>query len=262
MAGKLYRYDWIGVSSSNASSTNDPTIRFRVNSFDFATAFEMVIESAGTDPPFAPTTTPRDYVMYWTPYHASDVRPSFDVYDFDMFGDTGTIYLDELVVYETDIPATGWTAETVPAFGTWTALTSIPPYGTVTSGTSGGLQLTTTMSAGFNYGFWSTATPISMSVDILYRVLATVASSDTSPPEAYMRVTSRDFQVTYRFKASGLAVAPDADGEVYPIYFEDHEAVGGQEGFNLAFELFDGDAARGGTVTLTDVDVESHALIP
>jgi hypothetical protein len=262
-ADKLFKYEWMGVSSNNTSSTNDPTVRFRVNSFDFATAFEMIISSVGTDPPFAPTTTPRDYTMYYMPYHASDMTPAFDVYDFDP-SDTGIIYLDELVVSETDAPTADWTAVSYPAFGTWTALTSISPYGTVTSGTSGGLQLTSTVSAGFNYGFWQSSAggTIPMAADTMYRVLATIASSDASPPQAFMRVSSADFQVTYRFKADGLTVAPDADGEVYPIYFEDHDAYVGLEAFNLAFEIFDGDSARGGTITLTDVDVESHALIP
>jgi len=259
--GKLYKYEWKGVDSSLASSTNDPTLRFRINSTDFSTAFEMVISSVGTDPPFAPTTTPRDYNMYFLPVGGHDMVPAFDVYDFDA-SDAGQLNLDELVVWKATLPTADWSAETVPAFGTWTALTSISPYGSVTSGTSGGLQLTTTVGNGFNYGFW-TSTNLPMAADTLYRVLPIVSSSDANPPECYIRVNSQDFQVTYRYKASGASVAPDSDGEVYPVYFESHDMVSGAEGFNIGLEIFDGDSTtRGGTITLTTIVAESHALLP
>jgi hypothetical protein len=260
-SGNLYRFVW-NVYTDQANNLNVPTVRFRMNAADFSYAYEVTLASANaTENPYLPSPTPRDYNMYMTPYNAQPVFPTYDVYDFDA-ADAGTVYLEQLDVYQTALPATGWTAETVPAFGSWSALTSITPYGAVSSGTTGGLQLTSSVSNGFNYGFWNSAANIPISTGNIYRVLATVASSDASPPQALIRTNSADAQVSARFTASSLSAAPDADGEVYPIYFGVHEQVSGQEGFNISFEIGDFDSARGGTITLTDVTVESHAVIP
>jgi len=256
---KLFKYVW--TVTADATQLNMPTIRFRVNEETFAYTHTMALSS--TDPgsdPFMPTSTPRDYNQYVMPITTGAMFPIFDVYDFDST-DQGTASLEQLVVYKADVPATGWTADTVPAFGSWSALTSITPYGAVTSGTSGGLQLTSSVSNGFNYGFWNSAANIAMADNKLYRVLFNIASTATAPPNGMVRVSSQDTQVSYRLSYAP-ATAPDSDGEVYPLYFETHEYVSGLNGFNLNFEIADFENTLGGTITLTDVVVENHDLIP
>ncbi|MCD6385546.1 hypothetical protein J7M23_07175, partial [Candidatus Sumerlaeota bacterium] len=101
----------------------------------------------------------------------------------------------------------------------------------------------------------------SMSPNTLYRVVFTVASSDTSPPNGMFRIGSEDLQVSYRLRYYP-ATAPDADGEDYPVYFETHDTVSGLDDFYLVFEIADFENTQGGTITLTGVTVDSHAEIP
>lgn len=257
-ANKLYKFTW--TLTSNATADNVvPTARFRVNPVDFSYAMEMVVESAqATSNPFVPTATPKDYNAYLLPISAADMTAVFDVYDFS--DDAGSVYLEEMKVYKTDVP-TDWTPITPPALGSWTATTSIPPYHSVTSGTTGGLQLTSSVSENFAYGYWVSPVVTSMTDDTLYRVVFTIASSDASPPNGMVRVSAQDFQATYRLKYYP-ATAPDADGEDYPIYFESHDFVSGLDGFFLVFEIGDFENTLGGTITLTGVTVDSRPTIP
>lgn len=97
----------------------------------------------------------------------------------------------------------------------------------------------------------------SMTPETLYRVVFTVASSNPSPPNGMLRVTSEDYQVSYRLKFY-LPSTSDADGEDYPIYFESHDTVYGRDRFFLSFEIADFEYTQGGILTLTDVTIESH----
>lgn len=256
---KLFKFVW--TLTSDAAQLTMPTIRFRVNEAAFAYTHTMAVSSSNTiDNPYMPTATPKDYNQYVMPITTGAMFPIFDVYDFDA-ADQGTVSLEQLEVFKADVPATGWTAMTIPGLGGWAALTNIPPYGAVTSGTSGGLQLTSSVSNGFNYGFWNSAANMTMEADKLYRAIFSIASSDAAPPNGMVRVNAQDTQVAYRLSYAP-ATAPDADGEDYPLYFESHDFVTGQDGFNLNFEIADFEATLGGTITLTGVVVENNNLIP
>lgn len=111
-ASKLYKFAW-SVSTSQANQDNVPTVRLRVNAASFANT--MALGSDGVTNPNAPTATAKTYNQYVMPVAAEDLRPSFDVYDFNT-ADAGNVYLEQLDVYTADVPATGWTADAVPAF--------------------------------------------------------------------------------------------------------------------------------------------------
>lgn len=258
-ANKLYKFTW--RLSSSVAQNNMPTIRFRVFPENFSYSSAMTLQSANpSSNPNMPTATPKDYNQYVLPLSSSNLVPAFDVYDFDPV-DAGNVYLEELKVCKLHIPSTGWTSVSVPSFGSWSAVTSIPPYYSVTSGTSGGLQLSSSVSEAFAFGFWNSPLVTSMAPDTLYRVVFTVSSSDTSPPNGMFRIASEDLQVSYRVRYY-LAIAPDSDGEDYPVYFETHNFVTGQDDFYLAYEIADFENSQGGTITLTSVDIESHPVIP
>lgn len=258
-ANKLYKFSW--KLTTDAAQNDVPTIRFRVSPADFSYSMAMTLQSAnGASNPFMPTATEKEYRAYVVPLSSANMAAICDVYDFDPV-DQGTVYIEELAVFNTDIPSDGWTPITPPAFSSWSAVTSVTPYHSVSSGTTGGLQLSSSVSENFAFGFWSSPYVTSMSADTLYRVVFTVASSDASPPNGMFRIGAEDLQVSYRLRYY-LATAPDADGEDYPVYFESHDFVSGLDDFYLAFEIADFENTQGGTITLTGVTLESHDLIP
>ncbi len=259
VAGKLYQFTW-AINTTQATAEDVPTMRFRINSGTYSYAMEMIVESAGSSPPYMPPTVgTKDYIQYVMPLDSSSLLPVLDVYDFST--DSGTIYLDQLDIATLDVPSTGWTAESVADFGSWIVDTSIPPYHNVTSGTSGGLQFTSSVSEVFAFGFWTSPADITFTDNQLYRALFTIQSSDSSPPNGAMRVAAADNQVSYRLKYY-LAEKPSASGTTYPVYFETHDYVPAANTFNLNFEVMDFEGTQGGTITLTDVDVERHNLLP
>lgn len=258
-ANKLYKLTWT-LSTNQADQLKVPTTRMRINEENNAYTFTMAIQSSNAaSNPFMPTSTNRDYNQYLLPRTTDAFYANFDVYDFDNTGpgaDSGNVYCDELVIYEADTSdVSGWASVTVPVLSTWGSLTSIPPYHSVTSGQVGGLQLTSSVSEGFAYGFWNSSY-VTMAADKLYRALFTISSSDTSPPNGMVRVSSEDLQVAYRFSYL-LSDAPDSDGEVYPIYLESHDMVSGQEGMLFVLEIADFEDNQGGTITLSSVTVEN-----
>jgi hypothetical protein len=221
----------------------------------------MIIQSEGAtnsnEPPDYPTT--KDYNMFVWPHGTSGMVPYMDVYDFDPSGDSGTVYVDEVQLVKHTAPSTGWSSMTVPTFGSWTALTSIPPYGSVSSGQVSGLQLTSGISSSFNFGFWMSPSTMSYSAATLYRATFDVSSSDSNPPNGMFRVSSEDSQMSYRLKYYA-ALAPDADGEDYTVYFETHDYEVAYPNFNLNFEIGDFEPTQGGTLSLDTVTVESHGF--
>ena len=221
---------------------------------------EMIVESAGTAY-MPPTVGTKDYIQYVLPLDTWALFPVLDVYDFDPSGDSGTIFLDELDIAALDIPSTGWTAETVASFGSWTSYTSIPPYHSPSSGTTGGLQLTSGVSESFAFGLWASPADLPFTASQLYRAGFTVSSSDTSPPNGALRVAAADNQVGYRLKYYP-ATKPGSGGTTYPIYFETHDYETGVDDFFLNFELMDFESGQGGTITLTNAIVERHDLLP
>ncbi len=256
-SNKLYKFAW-EVSTNQEIPSLVPTVRFRINPLDFAYSSEMTVESAGSAPPFAPTATPKVYNQYLLPLSTGDMQPSFDVYDFS--DDTGEVYLEKLEIYDIDVPAAG-TPVSVPALNTWTVTTNVDPYDNPGSGTTGGLQLSSGVSANFVYGYWNSPNVADMVPDTLYRAVWTVASSDANPPNAFFRAQASDFQVSNRLKLLYLS-APDADGEDYTMYWEAHEPYGDSKAFQLVFEIGDFEAEQGGTITLSNVSVDSQPVIP
>lgn len=253
-ANKLFKFAWM-LSTSQANQDLVPTVRLRVNSAGFSYAQTMTLSSDGVTNPNAPTATPKVYNQYVMPLDTNGLVPYFDVYDFGT--DAGAVYLEEMTASATTPNLDGWTADTVPAFGSWLAVTSISPFSAVSSGTTGGLQLASTVAASNAFGFWASGfgSGITLADGNVYRALFTVASSDTAPPNGYVRVSTGDLQVAYRL--SWLAgTAPDADGEAYPLWFETQaDVAGGNYGASLNFECADFEPDRGGTITLTDVTV-------
>ncbi|MCD6385824.1 hypothetical protein J7M23_08620 [Candidatus Sumerlaeota bacterium] len=261
VANKLYKLTWT-VSTDQTNPDNVPTFRFRVNDEAFAYSMTMVVSSAGSTNPFMPPTVgTKDYNMYVLPITTNGLFPVFDVYDFDPSGDNGTLYLDELNITRYDVPGTGWTAESVAPFSSWSALTSVSPFHAVTSGTSGGLQLSSSVSENYAFGLWNSPADIAYTDNQLYRAIFTIQSSDSSPPNGMLRVASQDNQVNYRLSYYS-ATKPDSDGEDYPIYFETHDYESSANHFFLNFEIADFENTQGGTITLTNVTVERHDLLP
>lgn len=261
VANKLYKLTW-SVSTDQTEPSNVPTIRFRGNVESFPYAMTMVVTSAGSTNPFMPPSVgTKDYNMYVYPLTPDGLFPAFDVYDFDPSGDNGYVYLEELHITRYDVPSTGWITESVPSFSSWSAVTSIPPFHSVTSGTSGGLQLSSSVSESYAFGFWHSPATFSYIDNQLYRAIFTVQSSDSAPPNGMLRVSSEDNQVSYRLSYYPMT-QPDADGEEYPIYFETHDYEPGANHFFLNFEIGDFENNRGGTITLTNVVVQRHDLLP
>ncbi len=258
-SGKLFKLVW-EMSTNQANAINVPTIRFRINEDAYSYAASMIIESVAPDY-MPPSTGTKDYPMYVMPITNGNFHPSFDVYDFQAPGDNGEVYLEQLDVYALSVPSTGWLFDTVPSFNDWIVDTNIPPYHIPTSGTTGGLQLYSSIPESFAYGMWSSPATIPYVDNQIYRVEFTIASDDPAPPNGKVRVTSEDYQVTYRFEYYAPA-APDSDGEVYPIYFEPHDYVSGVSHFILNFEIADFESVLGGTITLTECSCQRHDMFP
>jgi len=98
-----------------------------------------------------------------------------------------------------------------------------------------------------------------MEDDRIYEIKFEVTSDDANPPNGMFRVASGDLQVSYRLQYYYLA-APDSDGEIYPIYFETHDYVPGQSGFNLNFEIAAFEDVCGGSITLGYLHIQHHAV--
>ena len=192
------------------------------------------------------------------PISSGNLFPIFDVYDFDLT-DAGTVYLEQLDVYSLDVPSSGWTSVSVPAFTSWTASTNIPPFNGAVTATTGGLGLASPVSESYCFSLWNSGNLADMVDNQLYRAVFTVRSSDTSPPNGMFRIASQDLQVSYRLRYYP-AEAPDTDGEEYPVYFETHDYVPGQAAYNLNFEIADFESTRGGAITLTDTSVQHHTV--
>jgi len=264
-AGKLYKYAW-NVSTGQTVQDLVPTVRLRVGDVAASYVQTMTLSSDGVTNPNEPTPTGKVYNQYLVPLAAGDMRPNYDVYDFspDPGGDIGTVWLEELNVYKTDEPASGWTAETVPALSTWVSVNGPGVYNNVTTGSSGGLQLGSSLSEDRGYGFWGILdSGIAFQADTMYRAIFSVSSSDAGPlPQGMVRVNSTDLQVAYRLTFYD-AVGPTSGGVDYPLYFESHTTrPAPADTFGLYFELGDFSTGESGTMTLTGVTVESMPVLP
>jgi hypothetical protein len=258
-AGKLYKFVWT-LSTNQVSQDAVPTIRLRLSNLVYANT--MAISSSGVagQNPWAPTATPKEYNQYLLPVSTEDISPNFDVYDFVNPGDSGTVYCEEVCAYTADESALGaWTDETVPPLNTtnWFAVLGPGGYSSPATGTTGGLQMTTTNADSLHYGFWFTS-GLSYTVDQFYKSAFTVESTSAKTPQTMVRVSSGDFQAAHRYTVYAAA-GPDADGEIYTLYFETHD-LASDTTFSLNFE--DGDFAtdEGGTLTLTDVTLQRQAI--
>ena len=254
--GDLYRFTWT-LTTDQTNQDLVPTARLRVGNGEWS--HEMEIGSSGISNPNAPTSLEKDYRQYIVlPLGAFALpAPSFDVYDFTTPGDMGTVRLEELNIDSWYIPSDTWTADTVPAFGNWAPVNGPGVYNNITTGTTGGLQLGSTIANSFHFGFWGTLSGAVkfQPTDMMYRAVFTISSSDTQNPWCMVRVGSQDYQVACRMTAY-TPVQPDSDGNEYALYFRQHEIVPTLDGFDLFFELGDFEANKGGTLTLTNVKVE------
>lgn len=253
--GDLYRFTWT-LTTDQTNPDLVPTARLRVGNGEWS--HEMEIGSTGISNPNAPTSTEKDYRQYIAPPFGASalLAPSFDVYDFTTPGDTGTVRLEELHIDCWFVPL-DWTSDTVPPLESWTYVNGPGVYNDVAIGTTGGLQLGSTVANSYHYGFWGTSGGAInfQPTEMIYRAVFTIRSSDTQNPWCMVRVNSEDFQVSYRL-TSYTPVQPDADGNEYALYFRQHENVPTLDGFGLFFELGDFEATKGGTQTLTEVKVE------
>lgn len=259
-ANKLYRLQW-ELSTDQTDPKAVPIIRFRVNSSALGYAAEMVLTSTDNaliQPPVIPATKKyNQYVM--SPFtDSSDLLLSFDVYDFDVT-ERGTVYLESLAIWTTEVPDSGWTPVTMPALNTWTFGGWIPPFSPAGTGTIGGLQLMSSVPADYTFGFWQSPYSLPWILGQLYRAEFVIVSSDVDPPNGRVRVNSKDYMVGYNLRYYG-PVAPNEVGRSYVIYFETPPYF--FPNFGLAFDITDFENDRGGTITLTDVTVERHPLIP
>lgn len=253
-ANKLYKFAW-WVSTNQSTPALIPTFRFRVNeSNNWSYNLEMVLTSVTGDY-MPPTVGNMVYNQYVMPINAGNMTPYFDVYDFDV--DIGSVFLEQLDVYKLDVPTDGWSAETTPAFP-WNWGGTIPPYNQIFSGTTGGLQVSSSVveERGFGY-WWSNPSSIPWTPNQLYRATFNISSADVNTMLGAVRVQSNDYNWAARLRFYG-ATAPDVDGNPYPIYFETTSGTH----FFLNFEGMDFENTRGGTNTLTTVTVERHSIIP
>lgn len=250
-AGKLYKFAW-RCSTSQATPTLVPVIRFRINALDNSFALEMVQTSndGAASPPTAGTRTYNQYLM---PISPSSIIPTFDVYDADN-AEAGIVYLDGLEISKFDVPGSGWTTVSSPPFNTgWHLANNIGPYTAAsTAGQSASylsLGFTTATDRGFAYWY---SDPISWTPGRLYRAVFTLSSND-GPNTVLGAVAagSLDFNWFLRYKYYGATV-PGAGGTNYPLYFE--TATGSQ--FFLDFEGIDMENTRGGTNSLTAVNLQ------
>jgi hypothetical protein len=261
-SGKLFKFAW-NVRTTQVTPELVPTVRFRVGDQGLTYSNTMSLLSDGVTNPNAPDTTGKVYNQLILPPGTSsspNMTPSFDVYDFS--SDIGTVVLEQLDVFKTDVPASGWASETIPALTTWVSVSGPGVYSAVTTGTSGGLQLGSTAGNDFHYGFWGVLDAgVAMTADTMYRAVFSISSSDTGLPDGMVRVNSTDLQVAYRLTFYD-AIGPDVDGEDYAIYLESHDTrPAPADTFGLYFELSDFSATAGGTMTLTDVAVDSMAAL-
>lgn len=262
-AGKLHKFEWT-LTTDQANPNLVPTARLRGGNGEWSN--EYVVTSDGVSNPNAITATEKVYRQYILPPvgATADINPSFDVYDFTNPGDIGTVRMELFDAYITDVPATGWTALTAPAFGSWAVTNGPGVYNNLTTGTTGGLQLGSTLANSYHYGFWGTGLSGAVkyqATDKLYRAVFNIRSADTANPWCMVRVGAQDFQVSNRLTAY-TPVQPDTDGNPYALYFEAHDYVSGLDGFDLFFEMGDFENNKGGTQTLTSVTVEYHDLLP
>ncbi len=258
---KLYTFMW-SLSTDQENQNDTPVVRFRVTDNAYAYSMLMILQSShpSTNPFMPPSSGYRTYAQYIYPLNTEDLLPILDVYDFDPVNE-GTIYLEELEVVNNDVPIYGWENVPVPSFSSWTHSTSIPPYHSATFGSSGGLQLNSSISENFCFSFWHSGNVGDLVDYSLYRVGFTVSSSATSPPNGMFRIQSQDNQVSYRLRYFP-SLAPDADGEYYPIFFYTHEYVPGEAGFNLNYEIADFEGNLGGWITLEDVQIDRTLSCP
>jgi len=263
-AGKLFKYAW-NISTSQTIQDQVPSARLRVSNVGLTWVHTMSIESNGVTNPNAPTPAGKVYNQYVLPLSTDDMFPVFDVYDFTSGtgGDNGTVWMEELDVFKTDVPASGWTDETVPPLSSWAVLNGPGPYNDVTTGTSGGLQLGSNLANDRSYGYWNGVTSIALQADTMYRAVFTISSSDTTTlPQCMVRVNAADLQVAYRLTAYD-PVGPDSDGNDYPVYFESHDFLASPlDVIGLAFELGDFETGTAGTFTLTNASVQSMPVLP
>jgi hypothetical protein len=258
-AGKLYKFVWT-LSTNQASQDAVPTTRLRLSNLVYANTLTVTSDGAAGLNPWAPEVTPKDYPMYHMPVSTEDISPSLDVYDFVNPGDSGTVYCEQICAYTADESALGaWTDDTVPPLNTtnWFSILGPGGYDSPATGTTGGLQMTTTNADTNHYGFWATV-GLTLTDDQLYKVAFTLESTSAKTPQTLIRVSSGDLQLASRYTIYAAA-GPDADGETYPIYFQTHEYASDNT-MSLNFELADFASDEGGTLTLTDVTVQRQAV--
>jgi hypothetical protein len=260
--GDLYKIAW-ELSTNQTNQDLVPSTRCRVGDATLNYAYTMAVESNGTTNPNAPTSTPKIYNQYVEALTGDDMQLYFDVYDFSNPGDFGTMWLEEACLYSASTGDLGaWTDETVPppsaAGWGWAPATG---FSLPSSGTTGGLQMTTTNADANHFGFWFTG-GLTFTADQLYLASWTVTSSSTTPPWTMVRVSSDDLQLPNRLTVytSGGGIQPDADGETYPLYFTPPESIGSVNTYTMAFELGDFEGDKGGTLTLTDITVQRQDI--
>jgi len=256
----LYKVVW-SVTTDQPRPENVPTIRFRVLPTDLSWSNNMIIHSYGEANPFIPQMGAiRDYTHYIKSFSESYLSLNFDVYDFD-WNDEGIVWLDKVVVYLICEPdERDWEDVSVPALTEWVCKSSIPPFNAPTSGISNGeIQLASGVSENFCFGFWESAFTITLDDAKFYRTIFRLQSSDANPPNGMMRISSEDYQVSYRLKYY-YQTAPDTDGEDYPLYFETHEYIPKLNKVSLNFEIADFESTQGGVLTLTDVTMQKHDI--
>ncbi|MCD6385262.1 hypothetical protein J7M23_05750 [Candidatus Sumerlaeota bacterium] len=284
---KLYRFTYRIVSEWDSTKIDRvPVIRLRafssVNDNEHIDYQSQLTINSKYPFTFAPDSEGREYNLYLKPtYDGGVLKASFDAYNMggSVGSEYGRVYLDELIVSETEEPLEGWsvadtndlsferwTFKSYPAFFREPNAYSASPTGI--SFTVSDVKITRLIYGRYGQYYLNDAINFEDSpklYKVVFRLTSSQPEESSGPPETRLFILTADCQGVFLFDRLGNEV-PGEDGKVYSLFFEVPKWKNGGIVFepvsaDIAFDVLGFMPDELGTVTLTEITIYYHDLL-